>query len=186
MNTLEKLDYLKQVVREKSGLKIVDETSPDFKTVFAGYYQLMYMAFYHDSCHGTTIIDTVAMNTPNMKAFAYSPEKILQVFFHEIAHATGGIKRLNRISVTCLALARTVGMYEMEEVTAIISSQQLMHHFGLQTPETEEWTQISLLKEQACCTAAQNAQAILDAQAATNYILNYWLNDVNFEQEKVA
>ena len=107
------------------------------------------------------------------------PDRILEVLFHEIAHATG--LRLGRI----MEIDHSESLYAREEVIAETTAQILINHFGLMTDDIQYETNdyIDAYKYTVDMILATEL-----AQKAAEYILENWLPDFNStcQQRKAA
>lgn len=113
------------------------------------------------------------INMPKLEFFE-STEDFYDTLFHELVHATGHQKRLNRAEINDTSLLKK-GAYSKEELTAEIGSAFLSAHTGIQTDKLLENNAAYL---QGWLKALQNDKKFLfeaasKAQKATGYILNH-------------
>jgi hypothetical protein len=125
----------------------------------------------------------------NNGLYPYSDAKLAQLFFHELAHATGREGRLNRVGHTQF-FKGSPHMREEEELIAEIASGLLMEHFGLATKETrvsnQEYLEFQLMWIPTSLLTELMATTNRRAGEATAYILDNWIKEIEFLQEKAA
>ena len=99
---------------------------------------------------------------PLMEQFAEASE-YYGAWFHEAAHSTGHPKRLARIDTTAHFGSEAYGM---EELVAEISASALVHHCGLETPDSfrnstayaQNWLQVLKNNKHFIVSAASKAE----------------------------
>ena len=104
-----------------------------------------------------------------MKQFAETAE-YYSTAFHEMVHSTGHMKRLARLEVPAHFGSED---YSKEELIAEIGSSALVHHCGLETPESfrnnaayvQNWLTVLKNDKRFIVSAAGKAEK------AVNYIL---------------
>lgn len=126
-------------------------------------------------------------------AFFKGLESVLfwRVLFHELAHATGSAKRLNRQGVNLVDRQNiSKRAYAIEELIAERTSQKVMAYFGILDAETEKVSNqylelySNVLNETGePKTEFDSARIERDSDAALAYILQNWFPISQYEKK---
>lgn len=114
-------------VAEVTGFAVIQDKGSAFQLV--GSTLLTAKGCFSQARHNPKLPkDCIIMNIDSNDPYWYN------VFFHEMAHATGVPRHLNRIGLA--GLEKTIVDYCFEELIAETVASQLMERFGYANPET--------------------------------------------------
>lgn len=112
-----------------TGLKVVSDKFMAFR--FVGSKLSSFKGAFCQSRHNPHLKqDLIVMNCETNDPYWYS------VLFHELAHATGSRRFLNRHGLNSPDEGKTSMDYDFEELIAEGVARQIMEHFGMATNET--------------------------------------------------
>lgn len=105
--------------------------------------------------------------------FDIEPDRILEIMFHEMAHATGV-----RFGRPMHSNSRP-NEYNKEEVLAELSSLKLLRHFGFSDDYTERECAGYIRKYSYTMNDSDMEEAQIGSDKAVEYILENWLPSMN-------
>lgn len=106
----------------------------------------------------------------------------MSILFHEMAHATGHPKRLDRIG---LRPPVSELQYGIEECIAEMTARALMEYFGLATKVTRDKSNEYLAQYELAYSYSQPGHIEAEVARAKDYILSVWLYQIEPKKQKV-
>lgn len=134
-------------------------------------------------------LNTLMIYIDGLNELQYDKESVL---FHELAHATGTVQRLNRFSIVCVQFQNRKDYYSkpeshiIEEIVAETVALKLMNHFGLYNQSLQIQSNNYITHHKYNLLSIDELDISRQVNEIFDYIMLNWLKGFEFNSQNKA